>query len=392
MKKLYTADWILPVSEKPVRNGAILVENGLIADVNHVAMLSKRYHILPEKFEKSVIAPAWVNAHCHLELSYLKNLVSRGGSFTSWVRSLVSAREENIEAGRMQESFTNELEKLSKTGTALVGDLTNGAFLEPVKSETERVVFYELLGFKKDKAHDLYNNALAQIEPSRGEIHLAPHALYSTSAELVKLILDHGTISTIHISESPDEMIFLNDGSGPMRKFLEEKKVWDDFWKNPGQSPVQYLKKIGALPEKLILVHGVHFTHDDMALIKDSGNTICLCVRSNNLLGSGMPPVYDFLQYQIPLCIGTDSLASNHDLDMNEEVAYLSACFPGLDHAEILKMGTLNGAQALGKGHEYGALSKGRKARFNVFSGPEIKNMKPETFILTKSWSTLTCY
>ena len=105
-----------------------------------------------------------------------------------------------------------------------------------------------------------------------------------------------------------------------------------------------------------------------------------------------MPAVYDLMEHQIPLCIGTDSLASNHDLDMNEEVAYLSACFPGLDHAEILKMGTLNGAEALGKGHEYGALSKGRKARFNVFSGTEIKNMKPETFIVTKSWSTLTCY
>ncbi len=392
LKKIYTADWILPISDQPKRNGAILVDNGMITDMGHASYLSRKYNIKPHRFTRAVIAPSWVNAHCHLELSHLKNKVLRGNHFVNWVESLVKAREEFTDQDTIAEAFQTELQRQGETGTALIGDITNGSFIEQVSERSERMVYFELLGFKPQQADELYTKALARINSHSENIYLAPHALYSTSADLIKLIVREQYYSTIHLAESPMEMTFLLDGSGPLKSFLKDRDAWYDEWHPPGQTAVKYLQQMGVLNERLVLVHGVHVNHEDLQIIKQAGSTVCLCIRSNTALGSGLPPVEDYLHHQIPLCMGTDSLASNSDLDMNEEVAYLTNCFPQVDAAKVLRMATLNGARALGKENEYGSIEIGKKARFNVFSGTKLKDMDPVSFVATKSWSDLLCF
>jgi len=195
-------------------------------------------------------------------------------------------------------------------------------------------------------------------------VSLAAHAPHTTSAALIRQIKKWGTgrakVVSVHVAESEEEILFLRTGGGPLRDLLEERGHEPANWEVPGCGAVTYLDRLGFLDPHTLCVHVVWVSEEEVELLRNSGSGVCLCPRSNLFIDNGLPQVNRLLEAQISCAIGTDSLASNTDLNLFEEMSVL------VEHCAIspdvvLAMATLHGARNLGLGSTYGSLEKGKK-------------------------------
>ncbi len=393
IKEAYCADWIVPVSGPAMRGAALIVQDGEISAIVPQSQLQKRFKGLRVRtFKNAVILPAWVNAHTHLELSYLSFEKLKGTSFLNWVENLLDNRTDEDEQ-TVVKAARQQMQLMRQSGTALVGDITNGHLLKQQEDEPlKRVVFYEILGFRSHKAKEIFEAAKKIKQAVNPQAHLTPHAPYSTSAHLLQLLNEAAERISIHLSESREEAAFFLNGSVEMNRFLKARGAYDQKWKTPRMSPVAYMEQLGLLHENALIVHGLQVSESDVKQLANSGATVCLCLRSNHLLHDQLPPVDLYLQHAVPLCLGTDSLASNFSLDMNDEIHFAFEHFPQIDPGMLIKMATLNGARILGMEQKYGSLEAGKKAAFNVFEFEQPVEQNPELAVVSRKWSRLKCF
>jgi len=125
---------------------------------------------------------------------------------------------------------------------------------------------------------------------------------------------------------------------------------------------VEYLDGLGALDELTILVHAVHMLETDWDLVARRKCAVCFCPRSNRNINAGLPGIEKALSRGVPACLGTDSLASNTDLDLFREAEFVLDHYPGIASETVLEMITTNPAGFLGYGGEFGGLRPGMRA------------------------------
>jgi cytosine/adenosine deaminase-related metal-dependent hydrolase len=371
----YSADWILPIAGRPIRNGAVTVDGGRIITVGERPD--------PRTFAPShlrtlgsvAILPALVNAHTHLELSYLHRRVPPSTSFNDWVMALMALRRSSdLGPPPIAEAARLGIARARATGTGLVGDVSNTLITVPLLREMSMPahVFYELLGFShadpKGRVREARVSAeAAGIDEGGVRVSLAPHAPYSVSASLFQAIridvdAHPNPVTTVHLGESAAEVELLRHGTGPARVMLERLGVWTDDWEIPGMSPTEYLTGLGFLETDTLVVHGVQFDRDDLARVKASGATLVSCPRSNAYVGVGAPPLTSFYEAGIEVAFGTDSLASVADLNMFAELAEARRVAPNVPARALLRSATLAGARGLGFAEEYGSIEAGKRA------------------------------
>jgi cytosine/adenosine deaminase-related metal-dependent hydrolase len=169
-------------------------------------------------------------------------------------------------------------------------------------------------------------------------------------------------VSTVHLAESAEELEFVRQGAGPWRDLLEEMGTWNDAWTPHGGSPVEYLADLGFLDNRVLAVHGVQLTDDDVARLRSLGPTIVSCPRSNKYVGVGSPPLESFYAMRVPVAFGTDSLASVENLNIFAELAEARRIAPRVPAAQLIESATRCGAEALGFGSEYGTIEPGKRA------------------------------
>jgi cytosine/adenosine deaminase-related metal-dependent hydrolase len=195
------------------------------------------------------------------------------------------------------------------------------------------------------------------------------HALYSTAPAMLQAAKawDRARARpfTIHLAEHQGEVEFLRSGTGAFADLLKQRVVPRN-WRAPGLSPVAYAQALGILDASTLAVHCVHLGEGDIELLARSKATVCLCPRSNQAIGVGRAPWARLAAAGVPLCLGTDSLASNADLDLWNEARYLYDHWPGLGLADVLAMMTAVPARVLGLAGDLGSLAPGRLARFAV--------------------------
>ena len=329
-----------------------------------------------EDLGRVAILPALVNAHTHLELSYLRDVVPPSTRFTNWIRVLMAARRQYPDASdpRILSAAQAGIDEARAAGTGLVGDISNTLVTVPLLREAGLAahVFYELLGFNTPDPRQRVEDARAQARAALGpddslRVSLAAHAPYSVSPALFSAIRadlenQKGGLSTVHLGESSEELEFLKHGEGAWRTLLEELGVWTDEWTPPGGSPVEYLADLGFLDSRVIVVHGVQFSGDDLATLRSLGVTIVSCPRSNRYVGVGDPPLESFYAMGVTVAFGTDSLASVQDLNMFAELAHARRLAPRVSARTLLESATLCGASALGFEHDFGTIEAGKRA------------------------------
>lgn len=371
--RLICATWVLPVSAPPIRDGAVLVEGDRIVAVGQRSELER---MAPEAsrecFDDCVLTPGLVNAHTHLTLTALARVVPPA-PFGDWLPLLVAAlgpwEIEDHEA-----SGVVGAEQSLLAGVTVVGDIAYGAaeVASASRAGLGGVYYWELLGILPEQIPDELARLGYPTDPEvfgpRVVCGLSPHSPYTSGPALLSAV--HAAASAlrvpvaIHVAESRAEQQLLSDGTGPLAPVAARTAFG---FTAPGVSTVEYLASLDAL-SAVTAVHVCHVTPADVDVLVHAARGIITCPRSNHYLGNPAPRIAPFVAGGIPVGVGTDSSASNIDLDLMEEIRTLSLAEPGLSPCDLLAIATVGGAEAIGVDDGFGTLEAGKFADLAVFA------------------------
>lgn len=382
---LHRASWLVPIASPPIENGAVLTAGDrilLAGPYRKIKAESPPGTHLQDHGNVALI-PGLVNGHCHLELSAFQGRIAfPKGGFSEWLNELLPMKSTMTEK-ILQDGFHEGLRRLTLGGTILCGDITNGLCPRPKPSHCfpARLDFLELIGFNHMSLRsamegggfeDIIRNA---DDPS---VSLAAHACYSTSAPVITEAKEwcrrKGKVFTIHTAEHTEEVELLRSGTGYCRALLETLGKWPPCWAPPDMTPVGYLNKLGVLDDRTLLVHAVHMTETDWEIVAGKSAAVCFCPRSNRNLGVGKARIPSAIRHGILSCLGTDSLASNVDLNLFAEAAQALRDHPSVPAGVFLQMLTLGGARSLGRDTEYGTIEPGKMAAILAVSVHDVRS------------------
>ncbi|MBC7901379.1 MAG: amidohydrolase family protein, partial [Saprospiraceae bacterium] len=328
--KILSANYVLPISAYPIKDGAVAIDGDKIAAVGKAADIIAAYPTAAHKnFGEAAILPGFVNCHSHLEISSMRGLLDDvEHDFRSWLLKLNAARAEMSDDDITEAATAGALEGV-RAGVTCFGDIGRfgSAGLKALKATGLRGVLYQETEFSPDNKTavedftKLKDKFLALREGGTGlvEIGLSPHSPYTVSSRLFELIAEFAIADnikvTIHAAESLDEKNLLENGTGFFNDLYEKYGV---EWQSPHCSSIEFLNRTGILQTKPLLAHCVTVSDNDIEIIRNSGSRIAHCPKSNAKFGHGYAPFERFLDAGIPTGLGSDSVASNNICDLLE--------------------------------------------------------------------------
>jgi cytosine/adenosine deaminase-related metal-dependent hydrolase len=316
------------------------------------------------------LVPGFINCHTHLELSFLKNKIARGGGLTHFILDLLAKREADQDI--IQQAIHDADIEMYDNGIVAVGDIANTSdtILQKLKSRLYYHTFIETLGYREDKAEAIFNEAVSLLQDykqAKLKAVIAPHAPYSLSRALwehISLYISLTTdICSIHMAESNEELNYCYDGSGTMNKILEFLKYEEDTFTPFGMRSLQAVWPYIEHAKQTLLVHNTFLNQVDFDFISESKHKIwlCTCPNANLFIEKVMPDYKLWLKNTSQICIGTDSLASNDRLSIWDEILTIHKLYPDLEFNVLLSWATLNGAKALCIDSQYGSIEINKK-------------------------------
>jgi len=354
----HRAGWILCGPGKWLENGVVTVFEGRVLSVERLAESGRSGAM--EDHGAGVIMPALVNAHTHLTLSALAGKVPYGNGFLGWIQSLMAARRVLYRDDAVKAAEAAVF-RMAASGVGLVGEF--GPYLPVAGIMADAglggAVWLEFFGNRK---------RLPALPEAVGDITFsyAGHAPNTVNPDLLRHIkqrdAEEGLLYCLHLAESIEETVFLETGKGAWADFLRGLGMDFSGWKCWGKRPVELAAELGLLDEATLAVHLLQVTREDMATLAESRVNICLCPRSNANLHGRLPDIEGFLSAGMAPALGTDSLASCDSLSIFDEMHFVAERFTGLRPDQILAMGTINGARALGR-QDLGRIEPGAAAR-----------------------------
>jgi aminodeoxyfutalosine deaminase len=378
---IYTASWLLNPGIPPLSGGGLAVYRGRILETGRASDLVSRYGCPAVEFPGCVIMPGFVNAHTHLSFTDFPAWSSRVPEefpvkdFTDWILRIVKVRRQ-VTMEETVSSVKNGINQLLASGTTAAGDIiTCPETLTGFDgSQLKGRLYLELIGQEKERFDPLLKNA---IKAARGIGNprlpgLSAHAPYTLNSTLLPDIASVASADSLplslHLAESPAETELLYNSSGPFTDKVYPVLGWMDYLPQPRRiTPVGFFDQGGLLGRSTLAIHCVHVSAGDAAILKERGTTVCLCPRSNQWLDVGTAPVALFKKLRIPLCLGTDSLASNDSLSLWDEIRFALDAYSGqLSPDELLQMATTGGATGIGLSDSIGSLTADKYADFQV--------------------------
>ncbi len=386
MRKI-AATYIFPINQSPVKNGVLTC-----SDDGTIIEISKSNENLKEQsgleFYSGILVPGFVNTHCHLEFSHLKNEIEKNTGIGGFIGQINQLR--NREESKKEKAIEISDKRMWHAGIAAVGDITNSDVT--IKTKKKSKIYYhtfiESFGFHPSRAERAFEYAISIRDNynKNGLVNsIVPHSPYSVSEPLFEKIKTFAakekSILSIHNQESKGETQFYKNGTGPIANHLANNLGIDiSHWKPTGKSSLISILKYIPDENQLLLVHNTFTSEQDLTELKSkrlSENTfIVLCPNSNLYIENQLPPVLLFQKEKFPICIGTDSLASNHDLSVLSELITIQHNFPEIKLEELFKWACLNGAKAIGVEDIFGSFEKGKKPGINLITGIDFKTNK----------------
>ena len=348
------AGWVFPVAGPPLRDAVVTWSGGVIEEVAPYRGQGVTVH-----FPSAAVIPGLVNAHIHLDLTHLGGRCPPGADFTGWLRIVIRLRRastpEEVQAG-IRAGVAESL----AAGVTTVGDIDGGGDAAQILAQQplRAVVFRELLGLPAVSAERSRAEAerwLAQPAGGRVLRGLSPHAPYSTHRSLWQWADQQAVHVATHLAESPTELELLAHHAGPFVSFLKDLGVWAPEGLLAGvEEPLR------AASRPWLVAHGNYFPAPAWPVLHR--HHVVYCPRTHAAFGHAPHPFADMFQAGINVALGTDSRASNPDLDLWQEVRLLWSRWPAsLPPSELLAMATRRGALALGQA-DAGTLTPGAPA------------------------------
>ena len=351
-----TARWVFPVAGPPLERGVVVIDGEKIVAVEPQGRLTPDFDM-----GDAAILPGLVNAHTHLDLSGMRGLAPPTPDFTQWLMQVISHRRLRTPQ-QVQEDVRTGLAESLRFGTTLLGDISGdgGSWDALTDTPLRAVVFREILGLSKDRAAGAWERLddwlTSRTASPTCRPGASPHAPYSVRSPLFLAASTRGVPVAVHLAESAAEQELLQLRGGPFVPFLRDLGVFDPAGLAEDTNHVLRLLN-GQAPT--LLVHG-NFLGPTAAIPANA--SIVYCPRTHAAFGHPRHPFREFLARGVRVAIGTDSLASNPDLDVLAEIRFLHQLYPDVPGELLLRMATLSGAEALGWADETGSLAPGKSA------------------------------
>jgi cytosine/adenosine deaminase-related metal-dependent hydrolase len=383
--KSFRADYVFPVCADPIKNGIVTIDDlgRIISVTDSHPPATKGGHI---EHLKGIICPGFVNAHCHLELSHLKDkLVPRRG-LINFIKDIQAVRV--ADDATILKAAEKADQEMYDNGIVAVGDISNSNATIPVKAKSKIYyhTFVEAFGFLPEKAGETFNKALSLLSEFKPQsCSVTPHAPYSVSKELFKLIKKYcetGTnLISIHNQESEDENKFYRYRLGGFLELYEHFGMDISYFKSQARNSLQSTIPLLTNKQEILLVHNTCTNLKDIYFIKRFDRKIhfCFCPGANLYIENKLPKIDLFVDQGFNLTLGTDSLASNTKLCMLNEMRLLQNKFHSLTTARLIEWATINGARYLGIDDEKGTLEEGKTPGLNLITGLDGLKITPDT-------------
>ena len=363
---LIHARWIIPVepAEKIYEYYSIAISEGDILDLLPTNQAREKYSALDEhNLSRHAVIPGLINCHTHAAMSLFRGLAD-DLPLMDWLNYHIWPAEQRwVDADFVREGTQLAIAEMIRGGTTCFNDMY--FFPDRVAEVSTECGIRAVIGlivfdfptiWGKDaddyilKGEQIYDKF--RYSPLITAA-FAPHAPYTVSdnpLQRISIIAEEINVPIhMHVNETSDEV----------RQSLEQH----------GKRPLQRLHDLGLVNERLMAVHMTQLQEDEIALIAKYGVNILHCPESNLKLASGFCPVHSLQEAGVNIALGTDSAASNNDMDMLGEMrmaALLGKGVAGKSSAlaayKVLEMATLNGAKALGIAERTGSLIKGKAA------------------------------
>ena len=353
----------VPINGPPIEDAVVCVSG------ERVAWVGRRVDVpatLLDDEEKDlgevILLPGLINAHCHLDYTGMAGQISPPRSFTDWIKSMVSLKG-TWSLGEFESSWQSGAEMLLRSGTTTVADIE--AVPELIPAAWERTPlrvhsFRELINVRsRVPAGEMVERAVNDwlgVNSAQNRVGLSPHAPYTTSAELLEMAARAAHRRkwrlTTHAAESEEEFEMYMYRQGAMHDWLKSQRDMSDCGIG---SPVQHLERCGYLDENLLAVHVNHLWRHDAGVLGRHQVSVAHCPRSHDYFHHLRFPRDELESAGVNICLGTDSLATtrkerNRPLELNlfSEMQAFASKSPNVAPEKILRMATVNGAQALG--------------------------------------------
>lgn len=358
--RFLTADYLFPLYRNPIKEGVLQIsDEGKVIDI-----IDHRSKIDFKKLEiyEGILCPGFINAHCHLELSFLKGEINTGTKLVTFINTIRKKRN-NYSQEEILKSIEDAEIEMKKNGIVAVGDICNNldTLTQKKKRNLQYYNFVEFFQIFKEKEEETFLK-IKEIQKKFIESNLratiVPHSPYTVSTEMMgkisKNINSQNELISIHVEESKSEIELFKNKKGALYDWLNNiganPQIW--FKRNSSRAVVKELNF-----KKLMLVHNTFSKKADF-----DENYYCVCPKANLYIEKTLPNFSIFNPKK--LCVGTDSLASNSKLSILEEILEIQNN-TDYDINSILKIASKNGAEALGFA-ELGTFSKGKKPGVNL--------------------------
>ncbi|WP_343523632.1 amidohydrolase family protein [Pedobacter sp.] len=368
MLKYFSADWIFPVSSPPIKNGVVAVNaTGEIQQVSS-ADEAKNPDVV---YLKGAIVPGFINTHCHLELSHMLGQIPEHTGLVAFVQSIIKNRQ--ADADQIKDAMQTADQKMFDNGIMAVGDISNQLSSKEIKenSKIHYHTFIEAMGFNPARAGAIMDDAKRirqDFKPLSASI--VPHAPYSVSPELFELIRKEAekdnAIISVHNQETANENAFFKNKTGgflELYRFLGlDITFFEPTNKTSLQSWLPYIKE-----QKTLLVHNTVSNQADIAFAKEHNTNLywCLCPQANLYIENALPDVDLLMGENVKITLGTDSLASNHQLNILSEMLTLQK-YKQVPFEKLLTWATVNGAEFLALDKQLGTIEVGKRPGLNL--------------------------
>lgn len=304
-----------------------------------------------KKLIEGVVVPGLVNAHTHLELSFLKDTLS-GGKGVSGMATEIGSHRKDVSRREMREAAIGELERAIKKGTYFYNDIGNDAeFSDFLRSAGffHGNRFHEILGFSNP--FDQRRISTAREAMKKDHMLLpTPHSIYGSSPAVLRYIRENARYNSmsIHLFEHPEEEALM-EGRGSLKKFLEDIGQYKEHSEMMNTSVLSYLDRTGMLSyKKLFLVHLLHAGNEQLTYLNEKvpHSAWVLCHRSNEFLGYERKNWELILNSPMTMLIGTDSIATTPDVCVMSELKALNDT-GRIPESRLLKAATFNAYEYL---------------------------------------------
>ncbi|MFM8878780.1 MAG: amidohydrolase family protein [Verrucomicrobiota bacterium] len=367
---------VVPVTAPSIPDGAVWVSGHQIRAVGPYSEIREVTSDPVTDLGEVAVFPGLVNAHAHFDYTDMAGLLVPPREFPDWIKGILTLKSQWTDA-EFEASWLRGAREQLESGTTTVANIETRAHqLAGLRARTPLRVFsfLEMTGIRsgRDPGQIVAEaiEVLKSLPPNRGGVGLSPHAPYSTSPELLRAVAalarEEGWRVTCHVAESEPEFDMFMYRRGSLFSWLQNQRPNDDCGLG---SPVQHVHRHGLLDSPLLAVHVNCLWGDDARRLAARGASVVHCPRSHAYFGHPRFQREELTEAGVPICIGTDSLASTRVaregppvLSLIDELRSLAAADPGLSPRRMLAEVTVNPARALGLKSVVGELRSGALA------------------------------